>query len=425
MSNIFTPYDSIGTENNDMQQNGGGCNFITSLFGNDNKYINMTQLIIEMIEQGELEVANKLLIRGNFVPDMEYKDGDGNNLLHSLAKASCKSEYAKKGLYLLTQSGKNKKALNCRNKYGKQPLQYLTNDNDTDIMNYLINNGADVVSDIESDRYEDTYSIPITIFSNLSAHNEPLKKPQKITNIFSNHTDSNKNDILKNIIREFNNNDTQQTELQQTELQQTDNRTIEHLSNLLNQQSEEKRSIQMNDTDKFVDLMRTMMEGNNNMTGGNKKITTKKTNANTITGTRHMRTYSELTEAYNIFGGSENDDTDVNVKSLLLERATMSKASKYHKQALEKIQSLLEDKTDIILAKAIKAVIYGEIKQSKPELSNLDRSMETIKMITQEKIDEILKNKDRLNEIILYLKNKQQVSSNNSTTENDSSNTTN
>jgi hypothetical protein len=413
-----------------MQQNGGGCNFITSLFGNDNKYINITQLIIEMIEQGDLEVANKLLIRGNFVPDMEYKDGDGNNLLHSLAKASCKSEYAKKGLYLLTQSGKNKKALNCRNKYGKQPLQYLTNDNDTDIMNYLINNGADVVSDIERDDYEDTYSIPMTIFSNLSAHDEPLKKPQKITNIFSKHTDSNKNDILKNIIREFNNNDTQQTELQQT-----DNRTIEHLSNLLNQQSEEKRSIQMNDTDKFVDLMRTMMEGNNNMIGGNKKITTKKTNANTITGTRRMRTYSELTEAYNIFGGSENDDTDDaddadgadgNASSLLLERATMSKASKYHKQALEKIQSLLEDKTDIILAKAIKAIIYGEIKQSKPELSNLDKSMETNKMITQEKVNEILKkNKDRLNEILLYLKNKQQESSNKSTTENDSSNTTN
>lgn len=437
MTNIFTPYDSIGTENNtetQNAQNGGGCNFINSLFGTDNKYVNMTQLIVEMIECGELEVSDKLLIRGKFVPDMNYTDNEGNNLLHSLAKASCKSECAKKALIVLTRDGKNKKSLNCINKYGKQPLHYLNNRNNTDIMNYLVNNGAELISAIETDNNMSTArDIPITIFSNLSDYPQHTKlnirKPIKNSvNIFS-KPQNGPTEILNNILKAFPNiNDTQlvQTELLEQEAENNNLSAHNRISNIeenilsmLNSQSTKNNDFKQNqpqDTDTFVQLLQKSMEGINTLDGGSKKITTNKNTANTINGTRNMRNYSELTEALDMFGGESTEPIADD-----LARAIENKAGKYHEISLDKILTFLKDKNDILRAKAVKALIYGEIKKTKPELSNLDRAMETLNAISKEKVIDILKQKTKIQEIMTHLTNKKNKLSNKSTSNNTSS----
>jgi flagellar biosynthesis chaperone FliJ len=343
-----------------------------------------------------LDISDKLLLRGNFIPDMSYKDNEGNNLLHSLAKASCKSEYAKKALIILTRDGKNKKALNCRNKYGKQPLHYLSNNSNTDIMNFLINNGAELISAIETDNNHDINSIPISIYSTQTEYPKlQIRRPEPehndTSNIFVKQV-SNPIDLLNDIMNVFpHTNNTQLADTVATNNTEQDNELRNMSEKILSML--DSKNLDPN-TDNFVKLLEQ------SMTGGGKKQS--KNTANRVVGNRNMKTYSELTEAIDMFGGnSEADELTTE-----LARVVENKAGKYHEIALDKILTFLKDKNDMLLAKVVKAIIYGEIKTTKPELSNLDRAMETLNAITEKKVKQILKQKDKIEEIKQHIINK-------------------
>jgi len=85
-----------------------------------------------------------------------------------------------------------------------------------------------------------------------------------------------------------------------------------------------------------------------------------------------------------------------------ISRATMNQKNKFHEEAVEKINALLPTK-DLLTARAVKAIIYDEIKQSNQNLSGLDRAAELIKAVTKKKVDEVLKQKDLIKKITEYL----------------------
>jgi hypothetical protein len=294
-------------------------------------------------------------------------------------------------------------------------------------MNYLINNGAELISDIETDNnISDTGTIPITIYSSLSDNPSYYKfainKPVQIntnntnSNIFS-KPKNNPSTILNNIMKVFPNinetvleqtenidpvleqNENNNPELEQNEnngsISNTENNIMSFLNSKPTSADEYKHDIQQN-TDDFVKILQQSIEGTNLLNGGNQNTSSK------VIGTRNMRTYSELTEAINMFGGESEDMSD-------LVRIVENKSTKYHKEALSKILTFLKDKNDIILAKSVKALIYREIKKNQPELSNLDRAMEILNAITQDKVKQILKQTNEIEKIREHLMNKTTV----------------
>jgi oligoribonuclease NrnB/cAMP/cGMP phosphodiesterase (DHH superfamily) len=118
-----------------------------------------------------------------------------------------------------------------------------------------------------------------------------------------------------------------------------------------------------------------------------------------VTGTRKMIGFSEVANDYDLFGGmSENEMKNIS-------RAATNQKNQFHEETIEKILSHLSNK-DKMTAKAIKAIIYDEIKHSKTELSGLDKASEMLKMITKKKVDEILTQKALINKIVSYLSQK-------------------
>lgn len=128
--------------------------------------------------------------------------------------------------------------------------------------------------------------------------------------------------------------------------------------------------------------------------GNNKRKTTK--TVSKAMGTRKMIAFSELSEGNDMFGGdSDMNRTDNRNDNAMknISRAAANQKDKLHTEAVEKILSHLTKKDDV-LAKAVKALIYDEIKQAKPELSGLDKAAEMMKAISKKKVDEMLKKTD-------------------------------
>ena len=108
-------FDSVGTESSTLSslksngQTGGG--FLDYLFGTDPKSANMTCLIIESVKTNNIDALDFLLTR-KFIPDLDYVDDDGNNILHALALASRKSSLALSSLFKIITGDINKNVLN-------------------------------------------------------------------------------------------------------------------------------------------------------------------------------------------------------------------------------------------------------------------------------------------------------------------------
>ena len=195
------------------------------------------------------------------------------------------------------------------------------------------------------------------------------------------------------------------------------------------------------DTPEFIKYIDQQINNNNNndndatrrrrLVGGriNKKYQKNNNILNTLHGKRKMynddelylnfshygeknneQKYSKLNSRINIFDFDFSDDFDDNTTNdemRKISRAVQSQKDKLHEEATEKILSQLEKNEDIYMAKAIKAIMYNEIKRLHPELSGLDKIAELLKMITKNKIEEILKEKKLLKEISDHIKNKE------------------
>jgi len=139
----------------------------------------------------------------------------------------------------------------------------------------------------------------------------------------------------------------------------------------------------------------------------------KKAKNNRIVGKRNIIGFSELSDTFidqdnlthratslsEMSGGMSDDEMHK------ISRATINQKNKFHEEAVEKIQALLPTK-DVPTAKAVKAIIYDEIKQTKQNLSGLDRAAELLKAVTKKKVEEVLKQKELIKKIIEHIENR-------------------
>ena len=139
-----------------------------------------------------------------------------------------------------------------------------------------------------------------------------------------------------------------------------------------------------------------------------KSITTKTMK---VVGTRKMIGFSDVETMETGTNNNDNDSdmfggmSDNEMKNIT--RAATNQKNQFHEETLEKIMSHLSGKDkDLITAKAIKAIIYDEIKRTKEHLSGLDRAAEMLKAVSDKKIAEVLKQKELMNKIVSYLTQK-------------------
>ena len=150
------------------------------------------------------------------------------------------------------------------------------------------------------------------------------------------------------------------------------------------------------DSDKFIEIFGGELTG-----GGNKKAKKNKKNK------RKLKSYSEN---YSVNENSEKSEKNDFMRRIA--RATNDQASKFHDEAIAKIKSLLpSNNNDEITAKAVKAIIYDEIKNTRKELTFLDKAAELLKAITKDKVADAISNKSRIKEIMKYIEDKQKTRS--------------
>ena len=108
------------------------------------------------------------------------------------------------------------------------------------------------------------------------------------------------------------------------------------------------------------------------------------------------------------FSDADLIEMDGGAKSILsdLARTNLNEKDKLHAEALEKVKANLGKDGDEYVARAVKAIIYKEVRDSKPELSALDRIAETLKAITKTNIKKALDQKDVVDDIVTHLKAK-------------------
>lgn len=418
MNKYKTNIDSIGTEISDTEYDQKGGNFLARIFGVDNtdnnstlissetvkdtetnntNSVNLTPLIIKAIDDGNYQVADYLITQ-RFSPDLEYVNKKKQNLINALINARDKMKNADKALVQLIPYDSN--ALNKADNNGVTPFFNAVKNGYNDLANYMENFGAKRISpsndyDIVTDKEPNDVSTSSVVI-NLDTITE--QKPKSSIFAKQNENNEQKNDAITDIVRAFKTKSDNSTELVGTialgpteqpdaynvfdtnainEKQKDIKASLETLKNLINNRSSPKQSNSIfqnplngihniSNTDELVDNLAERLVGEQN-------------------------------------GGARKNRADLRKIS----RSVNKQKNNFHETAVEKIYELLpKDKKDMLTAKAVKSLIYSEIKEKNKELTGLDRASELLKAVTKDKIKEVLKNDDEIKKIIEYLSNK-------------------
>jgi len=400
LSDLMNSSASPDSEEIYRKQNGGG--FLKKLFGFDSdseKYVNLTELIIESLDKNDVKTAEFLLNR-KFVPDTDMTNNNGENILHKLVIHSNNSQIVSNALSLILNNKNYHSLINKPDNQGYTPFALAIQNGRHDIVSLMAQCGAkrdigkfNILTDRDTSSSSDSASVYVKIIDFITPNLQKLPEENKINtntkgkNIFKPQTQpqieeyvvSNDNDKkLEEIVKGF---DTTSTE---TKLPMTDN--------IGNHSMTDKKHIDTNtSTETFVSkLAEEMSKSKSNtqpqneltqMGGANKKNKKNKTKKNKLLARMTKGELSRINEA------------------------SQNQATEFHKAAIDKVYAIL-DKKDEYIARAVKAIIYSEIKEKSPQLSGLDKAAELLKMITKDKVNEVLKKKEAINEIVTLLKSK-------------------
>jgi ankyrin repeat protein len=436
MSNysIFSATSPIPDESHQMK----GGSFLNNIFGqNNNKYENITKLLMDAINECNVPVIDYFLSR-KFVPELTLTDVNGNNILHNLIIANTKgSELAYRALtfILSTDNSSLSSALNVQNKQGDTPLHYAIRSELDTIVSLMMMKGAkkmknnDGFHPITETEVSETYTV-ITVTkpdtdlgrlfqipedSELERTEMPqmtnYNKPKTIQmdlideepSIFESQTYAQTQDVKKSPKQTSKDNGAMDL-LKEFELLLKDNKTVKDTRKSLDVgKLLDDQGVGTTEFKEYVGERKGSMIG-----GGSRKM---------ISGYRIMKKNVD-SEYYDQFGGeSELDKGDIpteldgdgdgdnmlddfsdNMMSRELEmlaREAVNQKTKLHDEAIEKtLKHLKGDDKNEMSAKTIKSLIYNEVKTEKPELSGLDRATEMVKRITKKRVDELVKSKE-------------------------------
>ena len=311
---------SIGTEDfttNNANQNGG--NIINDMFhSSNNKYANITQLIIDACTKCNINVVDYLL-SSKFIPDLSITNKNGDNLLHCLIKSHTKeSKLSLPAAIAIIKSGYAKSALNKQNLQGNTPLHLAAKYRMDYLVELMLNNGAnksvknnkgfEVMSD--TDMQSDTLKISQVIISEtdylptkttaddlMVTMKKPMKKPTK-------------NSDLESILRAFKGETTDlDTDIGFMTQEMPDTKQLGQIRDLLQQTSKPSKSSMTSmpsidesfSTDVFKDYVEKRATGNTMVGGSSNKI-------HKVRGRRTMKTLTEDMYSENaLTGGDENE----------------------------------------------------------------------------------------------------------------------
>lgn len=526
--NINNTIDSIGTEtpfsdtNDSVQNNGyykkymqknnsnvlnGGNNdqtgggFFDYLFGKDTtKTCNMTELIINALEQEKFDVVDFLLSR-KFIADPECVGVNGNTILHLLVLNYDKTENIRKATVQIIQNKNYECLLSKANNDGDTPLHIAVKTHNDALTSLLLasgakktvnNDGMGVFTDRDTESFvEDDDETAFTIdatdkdlemlkrgFSGFNLGSErQLGRPVEISILSTTDTDkrpifskpqllslkpivvenvgrardtaSRYSDKVADIVAAFRTKTDELPDLAETDKEQDQEHhdlskiyTADGIKKALFSASDKIKDSQIFKKPQFTNPLKGMTQSLNSdqfvkelaaaladgraslsdkagtdMTGGAKKKG--KSKSKKSKGKKHKKNidYSDMS------------GFDSGKELTRISRAVESQKDKLHAEALNKIKENLDDKNEQV-ARAIKTILYGEIKEKSPELSGLDKISELLKLINKKKISEVLKNNaKKIKELIELFKekdknrlaNKKKISRGVETTEYDSS----
>ena len=419
---------SIGTEisysdsnvKNDQIQYGGRYNWLKDLanfiVGDSNLEAEgkiRTQNIIKAIDIKNFQLADDLM-KTAFIPNVWAVNSQGQNLFHILADSKNQLKYANNILIQMINHKVYNKALNVKDNNGEVPFNIAFNNRDFALCTLMEQNGASRPSNIMTDSAQSDSEQIIGEHNNSSSILPSIPKQS----IFTLQSPSYQSGGINDIVRGF-----------KTNGYTTDSISIQRTVEPTQQQQQQQLSDPLAgiihtdiDTDAFINEVTKKLKYQEqsqpkpqeephiqSLLGGAKKTNkTKKSSiktGNKVIGTRKMVGFSEINQESEMFGGNSDE-------LKYIARAATNQKNQFHEEAVEKILTHLTNK-DVMTAKAIKAIIYDEIKKSKTELSGLDRAAELLKSITKKKVDEVSKQTDLIKKIVDYLTQKNEDRTNN------------
>ena len=403
-----------------VEQNGG----FLGLFETDKT---LTKLISSLLYKNKIDSACEILdelIKNSELKTVEFsyetQDGKKLNILHLLAMHS-KNNHISEIISAIFKSNVNiKNALNSKETQGGQtPVLILfhatenhelvelakTKGADLSIMN---NSGINIMTDKNTTENHNTDK------HTTENHNTDLSSDSDDDfSIFNRKTETDKPSTEKL--------NTAKTMTLTSDLSDSDN--VNHGVNMKNN-TDSLTVKNMKDLDTIKDKMTNDKMNNNSSVGGfynsqeildmlmntqtgGKKSKNKKMSR---TGTRHVNTYSEFS-----VGSPKSDRSMVN----RLSRSVENKSEQLHQSAMEKIKSILKDvesklKGDelSLKARAYKAILYAQVKEKNPSMSNYERAVELEKQVTESNIKNIKKNEaSRLEDIANHISEKDKTRS--------------
>lgn len=426
MNKYNTNIDSIGTEISETEyaQNGG---FLASIFGfnddnstlisssetkndtvndteaNSSSNIDLTPLIIKSIDDENYQVADYLIAQ-RFTPNLQYVNKKKENLINVLINARNKMTNADKALMQLIPFDVS--ALNKPDANGVTPFFNAVKKGYNDLANYMENFGAKRISpskelDIVTDKENDNGTTSaFTINLDTVTENPQYNFEQSKSSIFSKPVNENtidqKNTAISDIVKAFKTKSDNSTELANT-IDIGDIGTEQHTDtyNIFDAKTKNVKSSLEN----LKNLINAKAKSNNIFQNPLDGIQKNVTNTDDIIDNLADRLAGAQT------GGAKSNKHKDDLRKIA--RSVNKQKNEFHDSAVEKIYTLLpKNKQDKLTAKAVKSLIYNEIKTKNKELTGLDRASELLKAVSKDKVKEMLKNEKEIKQIIDYLSSK-------------------
>ena len=366
-----------------INQNGGFELFGFSLFEDCN---NITRIILAALNDSRPDIAvyHLKIEEQNKFKDIKFscKNKMKQNILHMLAKYTFDPNIIELFKSILNSNLNLKSALNCQDNDMNTPVHILFSmTGNNDLINLCERKGADLTMQNKS---------KISIVTKGTEKDRSEKHMLGSEKYMPKHmTMNNDNDYSI-----FN----KKTESDRSMKSETST-NVKALNNIANANMIKPLSVGGSyDSQEIIDMLM------NTQTGGRKNAKT------TMTGTRHINTYSEFS------GGSPKSSRRMVNR---LTRSVENKSEQLHTAALEKIKSILKDlepklKGDelTLKARAYKAIIYSQVKEKNQTASNFEKATELEKQVTEENIKNIKKNEaSRIEEITNHISEKDKLRS--------------
>lgn len=382
-------------------------------------HINVTKMISDACKTGSTDIIDFIFTNYRFKPDYEFRNENGDNIYHILCNCASRSRSAMYVLKTMLEGNMGQHILNDDNNNGDTPLHCAARNGLGNIVSLMISNGADRTRNSNNDMVlTETEADPMPVQPTSLTGNATADLAIGTVGTLLSDEDSREkiksgvSNILQMVNDKFAESDTEFT-MRDTATNANDASDINTNNAVNNVESEPVTTVVHENTESMIDNLRNKLlnfpsksntqSQTDNMKGGKSRSKSRnKSNGMrqmTITGTRSMNTYSEVNEDF------ESEQPLMGGKAEELEKVKnefKKSRNDIHEMIIPKIEEVLKEmdvEYDNDTTKAIKAILYKNVKETMPHLNGLDRASETLNRITPETLADLM-DKDDIKDMI-------------------------